>query len=411
VGVTQVASPTERVPVHNRLTHSLKVAQVGRSIAERLLDDHPRLVGAFLDPDIVEAACLAHDLGHPPFGHNTERELDALLLGEQVRPSGTVWAAADEGFNGNAQSFRIVSRLAVKDMDEDALGLSLTRATLSAIMKYPWPSTERPFKRNGVERVDGFGWYEDDSPDAAFAQELIPSTMRRTPTLEAKVMDWADDVTYGVHDAEDFFRAGLVPLERVFKEGELERDNFTRSLRSAGKVPPDRIEPTLNSFAGYPLRAYAGTRLDRALLRAFTTPLIDEFVRSPSVSWSRVGLDDYPRLRIAEETEHRVAVLKHLTTHYVIERPTVLTQRYGQRHLIRALFDIMMTAVLDTPRADLTVFPSADRERIERLKNPDHANAKRYVADCIASMSEDQVVETYRRLTGQTLGSVVDPVL
>lgn len=404
VGITQVASPTERVPVHNRLTHSFKVAQVGRSVAERLLLQYPGLGDAYLDPDVVEAACLAHDLGHPPFGHNTERELDTLLVGRQRRPDGVIWEPAKEGFNGNAQSFRVLCRLSIKDIDEDALGLHLTRATLSATLKYPWPYPERRTP-NG-----GWGWYDDDGEDAIFAQALVPEAMRRRPTLEAELMDWADDVTYGVHDVEDFFRAGLVPLERVFKEGELERDIFTASLRAADKVPRDRIILTLNSFVGYPLRAFTGSRSDRALLRAFTTPLIDDFVRGPSVDWTSQGVS-YPRLRIPEEIRHRVSVLKHLTTHYVIERPSVLTQRYGQRHLVRTLFDILMTAALNVDQADLTVFPIADRERIERLKNPGSAVVKRHVADCIASMSEDQVVQTYQRLTGQTLGSVVDPVL
>ncbi len=408
VGITQVASPTEHVPVHNRLTHTLKVAQVARSVAERLLQEHPSLRDDYLDPDIVEAASLAHDLGHPPFGHNTERELDALLRSHQTRLGSSPWPEAGEGFNGNAQSFRVLNRLAVKDFDDEALGLHLTRATLSAVMKYPWPSAERPCRPGKRERIDGFGWYLDDGHDATFAQEHLPEAQRRQPTLEAQLMDWADDVTYGVHDVEDFFRAGLVPLERVFNEDDAERHNLSESLRLSEKLPSDRIDDTLSSFLNHPPRSFSGTRSDRALLRAFTTPLIDEFVTSVDVEWRHNG-GDWPRLLIPSFVKDRVSVLKHLTTHYVIDRPSVLTQRYGQRHLVRTLFEIMMTAALSD--TDWHVFPVGDRERIKQAEDLDVPTAKRHVADCIASMSEDQVVQTYQRLTGQTLGSVVDPVL
>ena len=409
VGITQVASPTERVPVHNRLTHSLKVAQVGRSIAERLLNEHPQLGHSHLDADVVEAACLAHDLGHPPFGHNTERELDTLLMERQKLPDGIVWESAGEGFNGNAQSFRVLCRLAVKSIEEDALGLHLTRATLSAVMKYACTFADRK------QPDGGWGWYADDVADAAFAQALVPESMRTHPTLEAELMDWADDVTYGVHDIEDFFRAGLVPLERVFKRGELERASFTDSLRRSNKVPDGAIESILDSFALRPQRPYSGSRRDQALLRGFTTPLIDDLVRAPTIAWAMVQGKRYPSLCVGDDARFRVAVLKHLTKHYVIGRPSVLTQRYGQRHLIRSLFTTLMAAAYRAKfmddESDITVFPTGDRERIVRLKNPSTATLKRHVADCIASMSEDQVVETYRRLTGQTLGSVVDPVL
>jgi len=126
-GITQVVSPTEGVLFHNRLTHTLEVAQIGRRLAEHFAKDSD-LVAAVggLDPERVEAAALAHDLGHPPFGHTAEVELDRL-----VTDSGVL-----DGYEGNAQAFRIVTRLAVRN--ERFPGLNLTRATLNAILKYPW---------------------------------------------------------------------------------------------------------------------------------------------------------------------------------------------------------------------------------------------------------------------------------
>ena len=131
-GITQVAAPSEPYAVHNRLTHSLEVAQIGRRLAERLLAEAEalRLDVSNLNPDVVEAAALAHDLGHPPFGHIAEDELDHLV---RVASSGNDDL---EGFGGNAQSFRIVTYLAVRH--ERFPGLNLTAATLDAILKYPW---------------------------------------------------------------------------------------------------------------------------------------------------------------------------------------------------------------------------------------------------------------------------------
>ena len=216
-GVTQVASAGEGDFFHNRLTHSLKVAQVGRRLAERLRETYPREVlcaWGGLNPDVVETAGLAHDLGHPPFGHH----------GEEVICKSVEKNKDKNGFEGNAQSFRIVTRLAAhmdndRDLDDDPdadddSGLNLTRATLNAILKYPW-LREKFGKRKqkwGAYRADKdrFMWVRSGRPD-------------KSPDLEAELMDWADDVTYAVHDLDDFYRAGLIPIHRLLHGAEQER--------------------------------------------------------------------------------------------------------------------------------------------------------------------------------------------
>jgi dGTPase len=130
-GVTQVVAADEGHVFHNRLTHSLQVSQVARRLAERLIRKDKSLtlrVGG-IDPDVAQAAGLAHDLGHPPFGHVAEDELDHLVSEVHAVP---------DGFEGNAQSFRIVNALAHRAPPPHPPGLNLTPATLNAILKYPW---------------------------------------------------------------------------------------------------------------------------------------------------------------------------------------------------------------------------------------------------------------------------------
>jgi len=217
--VTQVVSADRGYVFHNRLTHSLKVAQLARRISEKLRSTQKVEASALQapDPDVAEAAALAHDLGHPPFGHIAEKELDRLARKEGLQ----------DGFEGNAQSFRIVSKLAVGDAvtaDSDKIpiirGLNLTRATLSGILKYPWPHGENPDKNNkwGVYDTERnlFTWVRDGHSLHPFAK-----------SAEAAIMDWSDDITYAVHDLIDFYCAGQIPLDRLADDNDpAERDSF-----------------------------------------------------------------------------------------------------------------------------------------------------------------------------------------
>ena len=173
---TQVLGPISDDFVRTRLTHSLEVAQVGRELGKEL--------GA--DPDVVDAACLSHDLGHPPFGHNGERALDAA-------------AASIGGFEGNAQTLRVVTRLEPKVIGAGGVpaGLNLSRATLDAICKYPWVKSGGPDLAKSTRK---FSVYPDDAPVFAWMRQGAPAGRR---CLEAQIMDLSDDIAYSVHDMED----------------------------------------------------------------------------------------------------------------------------------------------------------------------------------------------------------------
>ena len=391
--VTQVISADVGHVFHNRLTHSLQVAQVGRRMAERLLKTCPGEVevGGGIDPDVVEAACCAHDLGHPPFGHTAEVQLNKL-------------AGADiDGFEGNAQSFRIVTRLAQHSADHR--GLDLTRATLAAILKYPWfrgQSSNKPFK---------WGAYRSEAQDFEFARLLGDTSLE--PTLEAQLMDWADDITYSVHDLDDFFRAHKIPLhlfaDRTYR---LQRTKFIEAAerRNAGEPGfwTDKSlanDSLLQIFGGlFKLsEPYTGSWKERAFLREFTSVLIGRYVQGTTL----VERDGKIVLSRSEDLIREVAILKELTWIYVIEAPSLTSQQFGQRRVVETLFDVYMNAASPTASK---LFPVYYRDMIDEAGH-DEREIRRAVIDLIAGMTEAQALTMFRRLTGVSVGSGLEEIV
>jgi dGTPase len=377
--VTQVASPTDAHVFHNRLTHSLQVGQVGRSLAEKLRQEPTtcELVGG-IDPDTVEAACLAHDLGHPPFGHTAEEELNTLI------------GSAAGGFEGNAQSFRIVTKLAFKSTSH--AGLDLTAATLAAILKYPW------LKGENKKKPHKWGAYKAELKDFDFARAVSPKQkLVRSP--EAALMDWADDVTYSVHDLEDFFRAGKIPVHLLARASEsLERQHFFDDVyrrRATEKDFPRRavMEEAFGNILGFYWRIYepySGTREHRSRLRFFTSQLIHRYINGVEIDKAK------KTVAIDPEYEKEVAILKELTWTYVIEAPAQSLQREGQRAVIRRLFEIYSEA--SGSEKTWNIFPVYYREELRKTSTA--AERKRTVIDLIAGMTEPQVIEAYRQVMG-----------
>lgn len=408
-GVTQVVwAREEGYLLHNRLTHSLKVAQVGRRIAEMFLEqaESDQRVKALIDkwgglhPEVVEAAGLAHDLGHPPFGHIAEQELDAAVRRCHLDDGTPV----TDGFEGNAQTFRIVTRLAQVGSDANGNqiddGLNLTRATLNAILKYPrpWSAGQRKW-----------GFYASDEPIFRWARDHTPVPAGRK-TLEAQIMDWADDITYAVHDAEDFFRAGLIPLQELPawtpEQRKIVLDRTAESWRreSASDLTADELAAAEGATIDFPWasRRFTGTPEDHADLRSALSAAIGRYV-----GFSRLSEDglDIERPVLAE-----IAVLKELTRYLVIEGPQLGTQQHGQRRVIRELFAIYRTSAED---GRLEVFPTSVRDQARNLieaKCPEPQTA-RFVADLIAGMTEVQATHMFQRLTGVDFGLFADPVI
>lgn len=395
--VTQVISPAHGSIVHNRLTHTLEVAQIGRRLAEKLAYDEQmaRRAGG-INPDVVEAAALIHDLGHPPFGHVAEDELDGL-----VRRAGIL-----DGFNGNAQSFRIVTTLSIRD--DKIQGLNLTRATLDAVLKYPW------FRQTSGLRAEKWGAYHTEREDFAWARELHGQG-DDNKSIEAEIMDWADDVAYSVHDVEDFYRAGLIPIDRFVTSWTAGSDEATRFLDAAQESP--RIK-------GLPMDT-ARTVLEDTLTRALeifpsVEPYDDTLVNRAGLSiWKSQAIGRYidalrladpvanagKRVKIDPDLRLQVALLKELTWYYVIDNPDMANQRYGQRRIIKMLFKAYQRSL----NWDDSVFPKRYREflhRVRELGQDSQENLIRLVADLIASMTEREAIDVYGRLTGANMSSI-----
>jgi dGTPase len=237
---TQVVRATSADFPRTRLTHSLECAQIGRELGQE--------IGC--DPDLVDAACLAHDIGHSPFGHNGEAALNEL-------------AAAIGGFEGNAQTLRLLTRLEPKT---EGAGLNLTRATLDATLKYPWFG--EPGTKFGAyaEDAEVFGWIRQGAPD-------------RRPCLEAQVMDWADDVAYSVHDMEDGFHAGLITFKNLKSQTERAEVSRTAIAYCPGEVTEAELTEILEALLALDIwpASYDGGPGTVAALKNLTSELIGRF--------------------------------------------------------------------------------------------------------------------------------------
>ncbi|HEX5922902.1 MAG TPA: dNTP triphosphohydrolase [Baekduia sp.] len=382
--VTQVTASETGLSFHSRLTHSLKVAQFARRFAERLkgssFDGAAARAVEALDPDAAEAAALAHDLGHPPFGHLAEQALNKAAHGFG-------------GFEGNAQSFRILTRLALRSQEH--LGLNLTRRTLNGVLKYPWLRNHDVDRRSKKWNV-----YEADKKVFEWARGARESDHK---TLEAEIMDWADDVTYAVHDMDDFYRAGLVPLDRLCREkSELEafQDYLLEKNPAAGQEQAAAAEDLFSGFFNFG-SPYSGAAEERITLRATGSGLITRYMDAPTVDCgARAGEAFFV---IDENIKRQVDVLKQLIWFYVIERPSLAILQSGQTRIITGLYEMYEEAAIG---GDLRLFPVLYRERLGTAETRDAK--RRVIVDLISSLTEAGAVEIYHRMTGVSAGSVGD---
>ncbi len=320
---TQVLGAGSGDFVRTRLTHTLEVAQVGRGLGKQL----------GCDPDVVDAACLAHDLGHPPFGHNGERALDAAAKGIG-------------GFEGNAQTLRILTRLEPKSVHPvtgESVGLNLTRATLDASVKYPWRENATPLRADG-KPTRKFGVYEDDLVVFEWLRKGAPD---RTPSFEAQIMDVADDIAYSVHDVEDAVVHNGVALSALRDDGQAQAVAAHVS-EWYGRGDEEAVLAALERLRAQPwwMDTYDCSHRALASLKDMTSQLIGQMV-SAIAEGTRAEYGDGPftrhaaRLVIPEETQAEILLLKGVAVHFLMapreRKPSYKAQRERLIDLVAAL--------------------------------------------------------------------------
>ncbi len=369
---TQVVAAGQADFPRTRLTHSLECAQIGRELGEE--------IGC--DPDLVDAACLAHDIGHSPFGHNGEAALNEL-------------AAPYGGFEGNAQSLRLLTRLEPKVA---GAGLNLTRATLDATLKYPW------FGEPGTK----FGVYAEDTEVFDWIRAGAPPGRR---CLEAQVMDWADDVAYSVHDLEDGFHAGLITFENLKSPAERARISRTTATTYCDEDEAELTEilDALLALGMWP-DSYDGGPATAAALKNLTSELIGRFcvaaqqatvaaarltpssTTSPSSHTSPIGhsLTRYAAdLIVPRRQRLECALLKGITAHYVMTRAGVVAAQAREREL---LTELAYAIERGAPRTlDPLLRPAWDAAGTDAAR-------RRVVVDQVASLTDTSAIAWHHRL-------------
>jgi dGTPase len=364
---TQVMEAGQEDFPRTRLTHSLEVAQVGRELGSAL----------GCDPDLVDTACLSHDLGHPPFGHNGETALNEL-------------AKDIGGFEGNAQSFRLLTRLEPKAVSPSSgprpgqtIGLNLTRASLDAASKYPW--TKQP------DQVK-FGVYEDDADVFSWVREGVSGS---TSCFEAQVMDWSDDVSYCVHDVEDAVFAGHVNID-ILKSSSGRSEVVEVAQKWYGsdfaKAELDEALIRVSTLPSWPA-SFDGTMRSLGELKNLTSTLIGRFCvaaqKATQAEYGKRPLTRYEAsLIVPAEARYEVTALKALAARFVMNRAGADELYARQRQQIQDLVEFLS----QDPKANL------DRFHTDLWQEANSSAAKfRVVIDQVAALTDVSLVQWHQR--------------
>ena len=367
---TQVLSPTVGLDfARNRLTHSLEVAQVGRELAASL----------GLDPDVVDTACLAHDLGHPPFGHNGERALSE-------------WASDIGGFEGNAQTLRLLTRIEPKVFGPDghSYGLNLTRASLDASCKYPWPEAQGIPDPSGRSK---FGFYADDIAAFEWLRAGAPDRQR---CIEAQVMDLSDDIAYSVHDFEDAVVSGYVDVASL--GARVDHDELVESMFVwiGGELDHDELIAAFDRLDNLDvwIDTWDGSRAAQGRLKNLTSQLIGRFLGAavfatraahPQGSLIRFNAD----VVVPREIQAEIAVLKGIVAANVMSTNSRRPIYTEQREVLTELASVLLAS----GGADLDPGFAADWAAA-----PTDAGRKRAVVDQVASLTDQSAMAWHERL-------------
>lgn len=442
-GKTQLFPGSDSDFFRCRLTHSLEVSEVGKSIANWLNykleekykeEEFEYNKNSFIDTDLIELACLAHDIGHPPFGHQGEEALDELM-----RDTG--------GFEGNAQTLRILSVLEKKEFAEPPpeesseldytgfdkagndlrKGLNLCYRSLASVLKY---DNEIGFKRDSQSRIEK-GYYRTESKLVQkIKTNVAPGFSGKFKTVECQIMDIADDIAYSVFDIEDSFKGGFIdPLgyltaidskesiqkivERVRETGEKDSKDLMKNCTTQDVqtviykllVGDDDKEPQEYSPSAIHMGFLSKLIAEVGYLRTgLSTDLVTHFIYKTKIAFNK----DYPALSkvyLDEETEFEIEVLKRLTYQYQITSPKLKMVEHRGKSIVKGLFHILKE------KNGSAYLPTDIRKIIEKLNNANKGDqTRRVICDFISGMTDKFAVEYYERLQSGNKTSIHLPI-
>jgi len=375
---TQVFLSGEYDFYRTRLTHSMEVAQIGRSICHFLRHEGGPLKDDFyIDSDLVEAVCLAHDLGHPPFGHSGERTLQELMA---------PWG----GFEGNAQTLHLLTATMYQN-ESGVRGMAPTRALLDGVLKYKKLYSEfRPPPTNHF-------LYDPQAParDFVLAQEKIPADLHAGEKLnafksiECQIMDWADDAAYSVNDIVDGVKAGFLTIERIeaWAAGEAldaPRQQLLDELIEA--IRGDRLENIFSQKIGACIRGCRLRERDNFMVR-LTQRYRFELVVSPAA-------------------ERSTQFFKKMANDIIFESPQLQQMEHKARRVMFDLWDSCWRNYVEQPTRVINILPPRVGRLIEAESAP--AGKARQICDWLAGLTDGMIVRTYRRLFDPEFGSIRD---
>ena len=375
---TQVFLSGEYDFYRTRLTHSMEVAQVGRSICHYLRTVGEPLREDFaIDGDLVEAVCLAHDLGHPPFGHSGEKTLQELMLR---------WG----GFEGNAQTLHLLTETMYQD-GSGVRGMQPTRALLDGVLKYKKLFGEFP------EPPPNHFLYDPQARarDFVFGGAPIPAELHRGDRLnsfksvECQIMDWADDVAYSLHDIVDGVKAGFLTIERIeaWAAGEpmdARRQRLLEQLLEG--IRADRLEGIVSAKIGACITA-CRLRERSGFMAGATNRYRFELVIAPGV-------------------EGEALFFKKMANDIIFESPQLQQIEHKARKVLFDLWESCWRYYVEPPPRVIRILPPRVGQLIDAEST--QAGKARRICDWLSVLTDGMIVRTYRRLFDPEFGSIRD---
>ena len=441
-GVTQVIPPQEEYVFHDRLTHTLKVAQIAERLAQYVIRNFSKENSCEPDeinvnPRVCHVAALVHDIGHPPFGHGAEYALQSILENSLAVGAVTNRPVLTDSFEGNAQSFRTVAQLSLRKAENEPPGLNLTWRSLAAASKYPWSKGGHPpLLDDKLSRKWGF--YDSEKPYLEHLQNngLVPSDGSRC--VEAEIMDFADDISYAVHDVEDFFKSGRIPLSQLAFLRNAQSDQWSEifdfACANACKLlpeinasidnPDEHLTPdditkhcetvfNKNILEYIPKVEFRGTRESHANLQSFASGTIEKLQSGCKL----VGDLENLTFQVSIESRITAECLKSLTKFYVVNDPMIHTMQRGQRVAIEQIFEYLHTTAVEVfvdSRLNERILPSRFVEYIDICMNRetgsgfnnDESRLARAAVDFLCTLTDRQARLMHQRIVGDSAAAL-----